>query len=136
MPSPEEPVNKKTLSQHLELLSRVDERVKNLNVIQKKIEDQISKINKTQSSLHNKINALESDLELQSTHIATLDEQDFEGLEEQIKQIEMKIQAIDVRVGNNDSRWFLLFDSVWKVLLMLISSYILYKLGWQPPTAP
>lgn len=136
MAAAEEPVNKKSLSQHLELLSRLDERVKNLNAMQTKIEEQISKIIKTQGSLHNKFTSLESDVELQSSQITALEEQDLEGLEESVKQLEMKIQSIEVRVGNNDSRWFLLFDSVWKVLLMLISSYILYKLGWQPPTSP
>lgn len=133
MPTPDEPVNKKSSTQNLELLSRLDERVKNLTSSQKKIEEQLAKSSKAHASLANKISSLESDLEIVSSQITDFENQE---LDEAIAEIKIKLQSIEMRVGNNDSRWFLLFDSVWKVVLMLIASYILYKLGWQAPTAP
>lgn len=133
MPTPDEPVNKKNSTQNLELLSRLDERVKNLTSSQKKIEEQLAKSSKAHASLANKISSLESDLEIVSSQITDFENQE---LDEAIAEIKIKLQSIEMRVGNNDSRWFLLFDSVWKVVLMLIASYILYKLGWQAPTAP
>lgn len=136
MSSSEEPLNKKSSSQNLELLSRLDERVKNLHTTQSKIEDQIARMSKSQTSLFNKTSAIFADLELHQSRIKNLENEDFEEIRNSINQINSKIQSMDVRVGNNDSRWFLLFDSVWKIVLMLIASYILYKLGWQPPTVP
>lgn len=136
MRSPEEPEMKKSSTQNVELISRLDERVKNLNDSQKKLEEQLAKISKAQSNLSNKIVTLNSTLDLQDNRISGIESQGFEELEETVNELKMKIQSMEVRVGNNDSRWFLLFDSVWKVVLMLIASYILYKLGWQSPTMP
>jgi len=60
-------------------------------------------------------------------------EEELEELRGKIKDIEIKIEMINVRVGSHDLKWSNIFDTIWKIGLMTIAAYILYALGLQSP---
>ena len=115
------------------LFGRIDERVKMLIERQKDIEIQIEK---TLNLLHNALNRL---VALESKDLNTVREdlhsvkKELIELRSKVQSLEVKTENIQMRVGHHDHRWTQIFDAVWKVALMCIAGYILYKLGLQPP---
>ena len=106
-----------------DLTSRIDERVKMLVEHQNDLDERVDKLLEThQSSL---------------SHLAVIESKEYNSiianLEVRVKNLELKVEMISMRIGNHDSRWLLIFDSVWKICLMLVGGYILYKLGISPP---
>jgi chromosome segregation ATPase len=111
-----------------DLTSRIDERVKILIERQKEIDDQIEKLLEMQHQTLHRLVALES-------KVATIDDpqKELTELRNKIHALEMKAENFQMRIGYHDSRWIQIFDAVWKILLMIIAGYILYKLGLQAP---
>lgn len=99
----------------IDLISRIDERVKNLIGQQKEFDTQINIIRKDLHSLSEKIAV-----------VVSIDQK------KEIFEIKNKIYSLEVKTQNHDNRWSQIFDSLWKIVLMCIASYILYKLGLQP----
>jgi DNA repair exonuclease SbcCD ATPase subunit len=133
-----------------DLTSRIDERVKILIEHQKEIDSQIDKVIEMQQSCIQRLNLLEAqdyDLIAQDLHeiskkIAVIQsdkpekelqnlKSDNQELNKKIHSLELKLEATNYKVGSQENRWIRIFDSLWKILLMIIASYILYKLGLQ-----
>ena len=106
-----------------DLTSRIDERVKMLIERQNELDERVEKLLEThQSSL---------------SHLAVIESKEYHStiadLEVRAKNLELKVEMISMRIGNHDGRWLLVFDAVWKIGLMCVAGYILYKLGLQAP---
>jgi len=108
-----------------DLTSRIDERVKFLTEKQKEIEILTKELSE---------NALEASHRLQIIENKTLLHEKFiEESKNKLQDIGIKTDNIALRLGHHDNRWTQIFDSVWKILLMCVAGYILYKLGIQAP---
>lgn len=139
-----------------DLTSRIDERVKMLIERQKEIDDQLDKLLAMQNMALQRLATLESIVESRDfdTHLRSLSEKvavisssdlkdDVESLQNKnqelhniIHTMQIKIETMWLRLGVNDSRWYTIFDGFYKLALMMIAGYILYKLGWQSPPNP
>ena len=131
-----------------DLTSRIDERVKMLIERQKEIDDQIEKLLDMQQNVIHRLTHLEAkdigsvkdDLHILSEKIAVIASDDpkeeIEELQVKVHNLEVKMETINLRVGNHDTRWSKIFDLVWKFVLMMIAGYILYKVGFQAPPTP
>ena len=61
-------------------------------------------------------------------------ENNLKNIEERVRAIELKIENTTIRLSDHDARWFNTLDTIWKLTLMVIASYILYVLGLQSPS--
>lgn len=104
-----------------DLTSRIDERVKMLIERQKEIDDQIEKLLIRQDSIFHRLATIEAN------------NKDLVELRSKVQNLEVKTENIQMRIGHHDHRWSQIFDSIWKLALMCIAGYILYKLGLQAP---
>ena len=79
----------------------------------------------------------QDDLHTLSERIAILSTEesrkDFSELRNKAHALEIRFENIQMKLNNHDSRWNSIFDAVWKVALMIITGFILYKLGIQAP---
>lgn len=128
-----------------ELTSRIDERVKMLIERQKELDAQIEKLLELQHHALTRLTAVEAkdfnsvqeNLHSLSEKVAVIVSDDPQKelieLRSKVHSLEVKAENIQMRVGHHDHRWTQIFDSVWKVTLMCIAGYILYKLGIQAP---
>jgi len=128
-----------------ELTSRIDERVKMLIERQKELDAQIEKLLELQHSALTRLSAVESkdfnrvqeNLHSLSEKVAVIVSDDPQKelieLRSKVQNLEVKAENIQMRIGYHDHRWTQIFDAVWKVALMCIAGYILYKLGLQAP---
>lgn len=135
-----------------DLTSRIDERVKMLIEHQKEIDGQIDKVIEMQQSCIQRLNLLEAkdvesvakDLHDLSQKIAIIQndkpQKELEALRYESQELgkklhglELKIEATNFKVGNQETRWGTILDGIWKIVLMVIATYILYKLGLQKP---
>lgn len=115
------------------IFGRLDERVKILVEQQKEIDIQIEK---TLNLLHNALNRLVA-LEAKDFNVVRKDlyslKKEIIEIRNKVQNFEIKSENIQMRIGYHDHRWTQIFDSLWKVALMCIAGYILYKLGLQSP---
>lgn len=135
-----------------DLTSRIDERVKMVIERQKEIDTQIDKLIELQQTCIHRLAILEAkdieavndDLQVLSEKIAVIQNEkpvreisglwtEYQDLHKKIGGLEVKLEAMDFKVGNQESRWGKMFDGAWKIILMIIAGYILYKLGLQSP---
>lgn len=135
-----------------DLTSRVDERVKMLFERQKEVDDHVDKLITIQQESIGRLGALEArdiaamahEVKKISERIAIMESNDPKKEVEKLHLIsneiknnfhafELKMEALSLKVVNHDNQWTQIFDAVWKVTLMIIAGYILYKLGLQAP---
>lgn len=137
--------NSESIQMVFDLTSRTDERVKMIIEHQKEIEEQIEKlIIRTDSISHrlsiidaNDFASIKNNLHSLREKVAVItNDNSYKELIElraKIQSIELKAENIQIRLGFHDHRWSQIFDLIWKMALMCIAGYILYKLGLQPP---
>jgi len=132
-----------------DLSSRIDERVKMLVERQSSHEEQLDKAIDNQQQIIQRITVLESK---DVVHIATANKdnisdinkrvaimessgskQDIEDLKQKIHLLDLRVESINMRTANQEGRWAKLFDLVFKLTIMLIGGYLLFKFGWQAP---
>lgn len=128
-----------------DLTSRIDERVKMLIEAKKEVDEQIEKLLEIQHHALHRLTVLESkdignvqnDLHSLSEKIAIIlsDDPQKELEETKLKLSELRNQflILEMRVGHQSHVWTQIFDAIWKIVLMIIAGYILYKLGLQAP---
>jgi predicted nuclease with TOPRIM domain len=128
-----------------DLISRIDERVKILIESQKDFDEQLKEVLDTQQNLNNRLCSLElkdvakfqDDLYSLSERIAILSNEesrkDFSDLRNKAHALEIRFENIQTKLNNHDNRWNSIFDAIWKFALMIITGFILYKLGIQAP---
>ena len=115
-----------------DLTSRVDERVKMLIERQKQCDDHIDKLIEIQQETIHRLGLLEKSdpefkKEVEKLHTISSE------IKNTIHVFELKMETMSLKIGNHDTRWTQIFDAVWKIILMIIAGYILYKLGLQAP---
>lgn len=132
-----------------DLTSRIDERVKMLVERQGDLEEQLDKAIDNQQQILSRVSVLES---RDATPIATANKaeiheikqrvaimessgskQDIEDIKQKIHLLDLRVESINMRTANQESRWAKLFDLVFKLTIMLIGGYLLFKFGWQAP---
>ena len=57
------------------------------------------------------------------------------SLEERAQKTEVNIGSFSARIGGHDEKWKFIIDLIWKIVIMIISGYILYALGLQADLA-
>lgn len=118
----------------LDLTSRTDERVKMLIEKQNELEIRINRLleNNQISDTH-----MREEINDLSEKIAIMENRDFaeeiSEVQDNIHNIEIKIQNLNNRLGIHDKSWDKIFDAFWKICLIVIAGFILYKLGIQQP---
>jgi chromosome segregation ATPase len=120
--SPSKDINKENKS-FLDITSRIDERVKMIIEKQKDVDDQIKKLVNDFHSVQEKIAIISNDYS----------KEEIVELRSKISLLETKSESFDTRLSHHDNRWEQIFDAFWKIILMIIAGYILYKLGLQTP---
>lgn len=132
-----------------DLTSRIDERVKMLVERQGDLEEQLDKAIDNQQQILSRVLVLES---RDATPIATANKaeiheikqrvavmesveskKDIEDIKQKIHLLDLRVESINMRTANQESRWAKLFDLVFKLTIMLIGGYLLFKFGWQAP---
>lgn len=132
-----------------DLTSRIDERVKMLVERQGDLEEQLDKAIDNQQQILSRVLVLES---RDATPIATANKaeiheikqrvaimessgskRDIEDIKQKIHLLDLRVESINMRTANQESRWAKLFDLVFKLTIMLIGGYLLFKFGWQAP---
>lgn len=58
---------------------------------------------------------------------------DMEDIKQKIHTLDLRVEAINMMTATQESRWAKLFDLVFKLTLMLIGGYLLFRFGWQAP---
>jgi chromosome segregation ATPase len=111
-------VSKQSVS---DITSRIDERVK---IIAEKQKEADANIKKTANDLH----ALK-----EKVAIIADSKKEIIELRNKIHSLEFQAEALSTRLAHHDTRWGQIFDAFWKMTLMIIAGYILYKLGLQSP---
>lgn len=122
-----------------DLTSRIDERVKMVIERQREIDVQIDKLIEMQNTTLQRLAAVETVLEsrdfenrllILSEKISnTASDQELQSLKDSMHSMQIKMENISLRLGNNDNRWYIVFEGIWKVAYMILAGYILYKLG-------
>lgn len=132
-----------------DLTSRIDERVKMLVERQGDLEQQLDKAIDNQQQILNRVTVLESrdvtsvvassktDIHDIKQRIAIMEnsgsKQDIEDIKKKIHLLDLRVESINMRTANQESRWAKLFDLVFKLTIMLIGGYLLFRFGWQAP---
>ena len=105
--SPQEPINENEidgLHRLRDMVSRNDERIKSLIDSHDELTNDCDKINN-----------------------------DLVEMQSSITEINQEIKNIKTRLDKIDGIWDRIFDSAWKIVLMVIGGAILYYLGLQSP---
>lgn len=109
----------------LDLTSRIDDRAKNLSNYQREMDVQFEKLLIAQQNFNEKLKSLES----KDCSVSKTDAE----IRDKVHSLDLKMENFNLRMGHHDNRWTQVFDSFWKITLMIIAGYILYKLGLQSP---
>jgi hypothetical protein len=131
------------------LTSRIDERVKILVEQQVDLKQQLDKAIDNQQQILNRVTVLESkdvtsavassktDIHDIKQRVAIMEssgsKQDIEDIKQKIHLLDLRLESINMRTANQESRWAKIFDLVFKLTIMLIGGYLLFRLGWQSP---
>jgi hypothetical protein len=106
-----------------DLTSRIDERVKMLIERQNEIDERVEKIIEMQQHAIHRLTIIETK-ELPAA---------INSIDDRVKKLELKEEMNAIRSTTHNNRWLFIFDAVWKIVLMCVAGYILYKLGIQAP---
>jgi len=130
-----------------DLTSRIDERVKMLVERQGDLEQQLDKAIENQQQILNRVTVLESkdatsvvasnkiDIHDIKQKIAIMEnsssKEDIEDIKQKIHLLDLRVESINMRTSNQEGRWARLFDLIFKLTIMLIGGYLLFRFGWQ-----
>lgn len=133
----------------LDLTSRIDERVKMLVQRQCDLDAQINKALENQQKTLNRVTVLESkdvtalvasskaEIHDIKERMAIMEnsnsEEDIEELKQKIHLLDLKVESVQMRTATQENRWAKIFDLVFKLSIMMIGGYLLFKFGWQAP---
>lgn len=137
-----------------DLTSRIDERVKMLVERQNDADIRYDKVLELLQQLVNRVTILESkdisnvkiDVNEINKRVAIMEsfeakhnvedigaKQDIEDIKQKIHTLDLRVEAINMRTVTQEGRWAKLFDLVFKLTIMLIGGYLLFRFGWQSP---
>lgn len=133
-----------------DLTSRIDERVKMLVERQNDTDERHDKLLDIQQQIIHRVTTLEAkcielkdvstvkaDLNEINKRVAimesSVDKADIDDIKQKIHTLDLRVEAINMRTANQEGRWAKLFDLAFKLTIMLIGGYLLFKFGWQAP---
>lgn len=95
-----------------DLSTRIDERVKAIQINQKE---------------------LESSFKVVQQKVAVLESKDFGDLRKELTQLEKRIIALESDSGQSKDRWNKIFTFVLQIIWVVLAAWLLMKLGLQAP---
>lgn len=110
--------------------TRLDERIKILAEKQSELESKNEKVVDNYHNVANRVTAFETK-DLPNTIISL--QNHFRDLEKTYKDFDSRLDKIEKQQEKSESRIFFFLDALWKIALMCITGYILFKLGIQAP---
>lgn len=135
-----------------DLTSRIDERVKRLVERQNDADIRYDKVLELLQQLVNRVAILESkdiskvDINEINKRVAIMEsfeakhdvedigaKHGIEDIKQKIHTLDLRVEAINMRTVTQEGRWAKLFDLVFKLTIMLIGGYLLFRFGWQAP---
>ncbi len=113
-----------------EITTRVDERVKILLEKQLTSDSHMHDIRNILNAVVNRVNLVE--IRLESKNDAEVKKL-VETNREKVYEIEKQVQTLMMKESGHEKRWNKVFDFVGKIIWIITTAYILYKLGFNPP---
>lgn len=65
--------------------------------------------------------------------ITNLEEKDFDKINDNIHDLEIRIKTLEIAQGGHEQNWKLFFNFFLQAVWVIMAAYILYKLGLQAP---
>lgn len=109
----------KSIQNIFDAVARIDERVKIINERQKEIDATIKNFASELHSLKEKVAII----------VHQIPQEEITQIRDKVHALDVQSENLKLRVGNHDNQWGKIFDAFWKITLMIIATYILYKLG-------
>lgn len=128
-----------------DLTSRIDERLKMQAEKQSELEEKLARMTDIQQVLMQRLTTLEAkdvsqnEIDDLNERVAVLQsddpemKKDLDKIKDELQTLKLKLENLSLRAAQSDNNWLKIFDGAWKIILMCIAGYILYKLGIQPP---
>jgi len=110
--------------------TRLDERIKIISEKQHELEGKNEKMFDHYHNVSNRVTAVETK-ELPNA-VNSL-KSHVRELENTFKDLDKRLDKIEKHHQQSESRTFFFLDALWKIILMCITGYILFKLGVQAP---
>lgn len=111
----------------VQLTSRIDERVQHIVEKQKEQDARFSSLMEAQTTLLARIAVLESkNGHAQSEHI--------EELKTKVHELELVISKLEMRSESMENKWSKVLDFTFKILFVIVSCYVVYKLNIPTPS--
>lgn len=95
-------------------------------------DEKLDKFISLSQELINRVSLIESKGIMSVSDISDL-EKDMHEFKERLRTFELKIESIGVKTLQQETRWSQVLDLIFKLTLMLIGGFLLYKLGLQSP---
>lgn len=108
----------------IEIVTRVDERVRVISEAHLSTIGQIHELSELVGDLDTKLQVLDSQME------------DIRNVRDEFKETQIKVNLLETTNTNQEHRWKAIFSFSVQLIWVIIASYILYKLGIQSPPVP
>lgn len=125
-----------------DLTSRIDEKIGKLIEKHENVSARLSILENNDNKLDKFVNLsqeliyrvalIESKGVMSISDISDL-EKDMHEFKERLRTFELKIESIATKTLQHETRWSQIFDLIFKIALMLIGGFLLYKLGLSSP---
>jgi len=109
-----------------DLSTRIDERVKSIQVKQGDLDDRMNSIVQSHNELMQTVAVLKSSTQADS----------IEDCRKQIIELDKRLATLEHTSKGFESRWGHIFKFVINTVWLIVGAYLLYKLGLQPPAIP
>lgn len=116
-----------------DLSTRIDERVKTVQINQKELENSIDSIKMKHSDIMQKVAVLESkDVGFISTKFTDCQSE----FRKELNELEKRIISVEATSGQNKDRWNRIFDFIIQIIWVILAAWLLMKMGIQAPAVP
>lgn len=117
----------------VDMTSRIDERVKILMQQQNDNNEKIEKVMDRVSDLMSRLAILESrngtDARIKIDEVEKQFKEKIDELSKYNSSLNVKIAALEIHAGSNNSRWQFIADATFKVFIMVAAAFLALKLG-------
>lgn len=111
-----------SLKMVFDLTSRIDERIKFLIDSNQASNEKIEKIIERQEAFNSRLSILENKNGVKH---------EVEQLKQDVKEIELKINTLEINTNIQANKWKLIIDLVFKVVVVVTGGIILWQLGFK-----
>lgn len=112
-----------------DLTTRIDERVKHMQIIQQEVQEKTDAHLKQNHGLDGRLQVLE-------TKVHSLNGGTTNELKDKIRVLETKITIVESIVSKSESRWEKVIKWIVQMGWIIVAAWALTQLGLQPPQVP